>query len=238
MARQRAGRRRQRRSCSSSRSTAEPPPAAPASASRFEPTTEPRGAASWPCAGSSGSCSATTSTPTRAVIADAPRRVLRPGARAVAGEHRLLELFADLRALTRPRHDDGRRRRAAAQPAGAPARLPALARRRGRGPARPLRRAPRARRSPTTASTSLDRTAGARGRLLPAVPRRSSAPAPPRAAVLAILDRRLERRRAGRHVDDDFRDGARPPRGHAATAASRRSPTSPARCASAASTSR
>ena len=69
------------------------------------------------------------------------------------GEHRLLALYADVRGLNRPHaveESDGPGR----QPAGAHARVPALARRGGRGAARPLRDAPRARARSTSASTT------------------------------------------------------------------------------------
>ena len=111
------------------------------------------------------------------------RRLRRPLVRPGADPRRapLLGLYADLRALTRPRHDeDDPDARAARQPAGAPARLPALARRRrpsgcpalrrrAGARARPLRRrrastARRRSRRPATASSSARSAPSARAR--------------------------------------------------------------------------
>ena len=118
------------------------------------------------------------------------------------GEHRLLELYADVRALGRPHHL-GRRRRDAAQPAGVPARVPALARRRRRGAAGALRRRARARARPLRHRRA-GAHAGAGGGLPPPVPlpaaRRHRArrgardPRPPARA------RRPRRRRAARRA--------------------------------------
>ena len=84
------------------------------------------------------------------------------------GEHRLLRLYADLCALTRPRRDQSRRGDGA-QPAGVPVRVPALARRARRAAAGALRRAAR-----TRARALRHREprphGGARERLLPALP--------------------------------------------------------------------
>ena len=135
-------------------------------------------------------------------------------------EGRLLEVYADVRALNRPHAERERRRRGAVEPAGAPARVPALARRRGRGPARPLRRAARARaRPPRRDRPRAHRRA--RGRRLPPVPgpaarghrarrRARAARAPPRAGRAA---RGGGRRRVPRR--------ARPPRGRARPARAR-----------------
>ena len=88
------------------------------------------------------------------------------------GEHRLLERFADLRALTRPRHDEADDDAGlAAQPAGAPARLPALARPGGRGAPARLRRACSSGRSAHYGVESLDRTPALEDGLLPDLPR-------------------------------------------------------------------
>ena len=105
-----------RRWCSSSRSTAAAADAAAGERVSFAGAARgPAGRAAAlprePRARSSGPCSATTSTPPRSErIVGRPARRLRdlPAAiRAlVPGEHRLLALFADLRALSRPRHDD------------------------------------------------------------------------------------------------------------------------------------
>ena len=80
-------------------------------------------------------------------------------------------MFADLRAVSRPRPERHEpESELAPEPAGAPARVAALARRRGRGAARAVHRRRCAARSPTTGSTSLERTPGAGGGVLPAVP--------------------------------------------------------------------
>ena len=109
-----------------------------------------------------GSCSATTSRPTRS-SACSPGAPVDPD-----GERRLLEVYADVRALNRP-HAEASTARRARQPAGAPARLPALARPAGRGPARALRGHLERALAPLRR-----RRAGAhrraRGRRLPAVP--------------------------------------------------------------------
>ena len=90
------------------------------------------------------------------------------GAELIAGEHRLLDVFSDVRALEpRPPRP---RARAAAQPAGVPARVPALARRQGRAPARALRHAAAARARPLRRRQPGPH-ARARGGVLPAVRR-------------------------------------------------------------------
>ena len=165
-----------------------------------------------PRAAASGSCSATTWAPPEVarIVADlhgACADLLACDPALVPGEHRLLGMFADLHALSRPRHDElDPEQRAPAQPAGAPARVAALARRRGRGPAGGLRGAAASGRWRTTASQSLDRTPALEDacyRLFLSQQRADTA----RAAIVAILDRRLEQadELAG-HVGDDFRD--------------------------------
>ena len=108
----------------------------------------------------------------------------------VPGEHRLLAMFADLRALARPRHDEDDPRSGCSQPAGASARLPALARRGGGAPARVVPGAPA---SGARALRHREPRPHARagGGVLPAVPLPAAGRAV-RRAVLAILDRRLE----------------------------------------------
>ena len=108
-----------------------------------------------------------------------------------AAEHQLLDVFTDVRALT-PRPPRRSRARAAAHPAGVPARVPALARREGRAAPGALRDACSSARSRTTASTSLDRTPALEDacyRLFVSQERADLA----RAAVMAILEKRLER---------------------------------------------
>ena len=85
-----------------------------------------------------------------------PRRLLRPACLRPGADPRRASPARDLRRPGRPDPAPARGGRpcrgAAAQPAGAPERLPAVARRRGRGIARTVRGAARAGRSPTTAS--------------------------------------------------------------------------------------
>ena len=130
----------------------------------------------------------------------------------IPGEHRLLALFADLAALTRPRHDEDEPesellrsprehlhawlRSLDAEAEGLPAGV------HRRSSARAL------------AHYGVDEPrphARARGGLLPAVPLPASARRRRAAAVLAILDRRLRaRRRAGRPRGRRLPRGARP----------------------------
>ena len=204
-----------RRCCSSSRSTRRRAtrPRASGSRSRRCSTVRParRSTAARTSSGSSGPCSATTSAPPRwsgssaTCMASAPTCSCDPG----AGPGRA----PPARAVRRPpcarptAPGRGRRRgRAGAQPAGAPARLPALARREGRGPPGGVPERCCAARSRHYGIESLDRTPAleeACYRLFLAQQRAGAA----QAAVLAILDRRLEqvghaRRRAG----PDFRE--------------------------------
>ena len=99
----------------------------------------------------------------RRIADEADRRARGPG-RASTGCSRSTPTCARSTARTRPATSSVDR-----QPAGAPARVPALARPRRRGPARPLRRAPRARRRPLRHRRP-GAHGGARGRRLPAVP--------------------------------------------------------------------
>ena len=159
--------------------------ARPTTARRVAFDVRRRGRAVRPAAPASGSCSATTSTrPTSAAIlrrlADAPVDA--------EGERALLEAYADVRALDRPQRRRGRAR----QPAGAAARVPALARPGRRGPARPLRRQRSSGRSRTTGS----RGWSARPRSRPRATGCSSASCAPRprgGAVQSVLTRHLER---------------------------------------------
>ena len=228
---------------SSSRSTAAPPPAAgervsfapPAPAAR---RTLPRAR----CGASSGSCSATTSTPREVerIVADLHGACadLETCDSALAGEHRLL---ADVRRRARAVAPSPRRGRprdpVAAQPAGAPQRVAALARRRGRRAPGRLRRAA-ARRARPLRDRRPRPHAGARGGLLPPVPlpgaRADRArggrgdPRPPARAGRAA--RRAPSATSFREALDRLVAATRRPR-------SRSSPISPARCASATSTS-
>ena len=156
----------------------------------------------------------------------------------LAGEHRLLRMFADVRALSRPRHDEADPetpwlrspqehlnawlRSLDAEAEGLPADVRGAAARR----ARPLRdRRPRPH-------------AGARGGLLPPAPRPGARARPraPRSWRSSTVASSRPAQLAG-HARRRLPRGARPPGGGAPTAATRSSPTSPARCATATSTS-
>ena len=116
-------------------------------------------------------------------------------AELLAGEHRLLDVFTDVRALSRARTRPGAR--AAAQPAGVPARVPALARREGRAAARALRQRCSQRALSHYGVESLDRTPAleeACYRLFVSQERADLA----RAAVMAILDAPAGARRRAR----------------------------------------
>ena len=197
------------------------------------------------CAAWRSSYSATTST--RAEVAriaadlataHAPRARPRDRRTRAAAEHRLLAIFADLRALSPPgSRAMPCRRQTAAQPAASTC---------THSCARSTRR-PRA--CPPASSNKLGRAlahygidepgahAGARGRLATARSSPSNAPRRHRVAILATLDRRLEqvdaprgrRRRFPRSARRFGRLGRRP--------AIRCSPTSPGRFASDTSTS-
>ena len=108
-----------------------------------------------------------------------------------AGEHKLLDVYTDVRALT-PRPPRRPRARAPAQPAGVPARVPALARREGRAAPGALRHAAASARCRTTAWTAWTARPlleDACYRLFVSQERADLA----RAAVMAILEKRLER---------------------------------------------
>ena len=241
---ERPGRRRRRRCCSSSRSTARAGRRAAGERVSFAGRAPTRGHAERcrrTCAASSGSCSATTSTPpSQRIVADLHGDARPPCDPAlIAGEHRLLGLFADLCALTRPRHDASRSRRRAGCAARRSTCTPSCARstREAEGlPERVRRRCSSARsrhygideprphaRAGGGAATACSSPSSARARRAPSCWRSSTAgsstPRLPAAGddfreVLDQLDRRRRR------------------------AATRSSPTSRARCASAASTSR
>ena len=131
-----------------------------------------------------------------------------------AEEARLLER---LRRRARPQPAASRARagrRGAVEPAGAPARVPALARRQGRGPARPLRRPSGACARPLRGQRARAHR-GAGGRGLPPVPRSAArAQRARRRAGAARATARAGRAARGRGRRRVPR-GARPPRGRA-----------------------
>ena len=188
----------------------------------------------WPC-------SATTSMTTRSsgssptCTASAPTAARDP--ELIPGEHRLLALYADLAALTRPRHDEsrGRERLSRSPQEHLYACLRSLdAEAEG---LRPLRRAAAPRARPLRNREPRPH-AGARGGLLPAVP----LPAARRSGTRRRAGDPRPSARAGRRRSPGSRPGlprgARPAGRGDRRAATRSSPTSPARCASAASTRR
>ena len=146
----------------------------------------------------------------RRVLADHARRVRGPRVSSGADPRRAPRCsacIADLRALTRPAHDEADPDAdLLGSPRAAPARLPALTRREWRAPARSASPPTCDERSPTTASPAS--TARRRSRM-PATGSSSGSSgwSARAAAVLAILDRRLEL--AADHAGlagDDFRD--------------------------------
>ena len=200
---------------------------APASGSRSRHS--PAARSSTPCAASSGSCSATTATPTHG-----PRRRCGDTTRLSQASTGCCAC-SPTSARWRGRVTTTRAIASCAQPAGVPARLPALARRRGRGPAARASSSCSSARSRTTASrASTARLPWRRPATGSSSP--SSARARVRPSVLAILDRLLERRARGR------RRPARRRSTSSSIATDGRDqivwPTSRARCATAASTSR
>ncbi len=85
-------------------------PASPSAAVRGAPSRSDRRAAGRTSSGSSGWCSATTSTPSEgrrlaAELDESCGDLLGCDPLLVPGEHHLLDVFADLRSLTRRRHD-------------------------------------------------------------------------------------------------------------------------------------
>ena len=168
---------------------AERPPSASTSPRRRAAEDERRAPRSTACA---GCCSATTSRGDE--VAPRARRL-----RAAAPTDRRASTGCSTSSPTCARSAapaTTTRARAAAQPAGVPARVPALARRQGRAACPSASSRCSSARSRTTASRPRPH-ARARGGLLPAV-RRPAARRPPARPCVAILERRLERRRRAR----------------------------------------
>ena len=150
-----------------------------------------------------GCCWATTSAATRSGARSATLRDGDGGAELIAGEHRLLDVFSDVRALSRARHDPERELLHSPQEY-----LHAFLRSldaKAERPARALRHACSSARSPTTASTAWTARPRSRRRATACSSAQERADLA-RAAVMAILERRLSApASSSARVGDEFR---------------------------------